>query len=123
LHKLHYLQSCHKNFLFVDPSDHGEGKTTKAVRTSLRKLGTSYLDLYLIHWPGVAGLPVYSPDNAVIRSNTWRELVTLHHQGVLRAIGTSNYTVRHLRELTANSHGVIPAVNQVCFVYINLNRN
>ncbi|GFG29969.1 hypothetical protein Cfor_11754 [Coptotermes formosanus] len=96
----------------LDPSDHGEGKTTKAVRTSLRKLGTSYLDLYLIHWPGVAGLPVYSPDNAVIRSNTWRELVTLHHQGVLRAIGTSNYTVRHLRELTANSHGVIPAVNQ-----------
>jgi len=108
---------------FLDPSDHGEGKTTKAVRTSLRKLGTSYLDLYLIHWPGVAGVPVYSPDNAVIRSNTWQELVALHRQGVLHAIGTSNYTVRHLRELIENSHGVIPAVNQVCCVCLNFKWN
>ena len=93
------------------------------MRTSLRKLGTSYLDLYLIHWPGVAGVPVYSPDNAVIRSNTWQELVALHRQGVLHAIGTSNYTVRHLHELIENSHGVIPAVNQVCCVCLNFKWN
>ncbi|KAJ9579011.1 hypothetical protein L9F63_024886, partial [Diploptera punctata] len=36
----------------LDPSEHGKGKTTKAVHESLEKLGTSYLDLYLIHWPG-----------------------------------------------------------------------
>lgn len=84
-----------------------------AVKESLKKLDTSYLDLYLIHWPGVSRLPVYSPDNALIRSNTWRELVTLHRQGVLHAIGVSNYTEHHLNELIENSHGVIPAVNQV----------
>ncbi|XP_021932872.1 uncharacterized protein LOC110836223 isoform X4 [Zootermopsis nevadensis] len=97
----------------LDPSDHGKGTTTKAVKDSLKKLGTSYLDLYLIHWPGVSRLPVHSPDNALIRSNTWHELVSLHRQGVLRAIGISNYTVQHLKELIKNSHGVIPAVNQV----------
>ncbi|XP_069683623.1 glyoxal reductase-like isoform X2 [Periplaneta americana] len=97
----------------LDPGDHGEGTTTRAVQTSLQKLGTSYLDLYLIHWPGVARLPVSSPENATIRSTTWQELVALHRQGVLRAIGVSNYTVRHMNELIENCCGVIPAVNQV----------
>ncbi|PNF38295.1 putative oxidoreductase [Cryptotermes secundus] len=100
-------------FLTTKLGDHGVGTTTKAVKSSLKKLGTSYVDLYLVHWPGVSRLPVYSPDNAIIRSDTWRELVTLHRQGLLRAIGISNYTVQHLKELIENSHGVIPAVNQV----------
>jgi diketogulonate reductase-like aldo/keto reductase len=89
------------------------GTTTRAVKSSLKKLGTSYVDLYLIHWPGVSRLPVNSPDNAAIRLDTWRELVTLHQQGLLRAIGISNYTVHHLKELIEHSHGVVPAVNQV----------
>ncbi|PSN44394.1 Alcohol dehydrogenase [NADP(+)] A [Blattella germanica] len=79
----------------LDPSDHGTGNTTRAVQTSLQKLKTSYIDLYLIHWPGVARLPVNNPDNAIIRKQTWQELVTLHKQGILKAIGVSNYTVEY----------------------------
>ncbi|KAJ9591683.1 hypothetical protein L9F63_001770, partial [Diploptera punctata] len=97
----------------LDPSEHGKGKTTKAVHESLEKLGTSYLDLYLIHWPGVARLPVISPQNAVLRAETWQELVSLHKKGILKAIGVSNYTIKHLKELLSNSGSVVPAVNQV----------
>jgi Aldo/keto reductases, related to diketogulonate reductase len=71
------------------------------------------LDLYLIHWPGVAKLAIDHPENAVIRAETWKEMVTLHKKGILKAIGVSNYTIRHLKELFENSHGVVPAVNQV----------
>ena len=100
-------------FFFLDPSEHGRDRTARAVHSSLEKLGTSYLDLYLIHWPGVSKLPVTSPQNAVIRAETWQELVTLHKEGILRAIGVSNYTTRHLKELLENCEGVVPAVNQV----------
>ncbi|MBQ6119155.1 MAG: aldo/keto reductase, partial [Clostridia bacterium] len=37
-------------------TERGYEKTVKAVETSLRLLGTDYLDLYLVHWPCVAKL-------------------------------------------------------------------
>lgn len=32
-------------------SDQGYEKTLKAFKSSIKKLGTDYLDLYLVHWP------------------------------------------------------------------------
>jgi diketogulonate reductase-like aldo/keto reductase len=61
------------------------------------------VDLYLIHWP-VEGL----------RADSWRALEKLLDEGNTRAIGVSNYTVRHLEELLAQCH-IPPAVNQVEF--------
>lgn len=84
-------------------SDHGYGPTIRACEESLRRLGLSYLDLYLIHWP-VPGA----------RKETWKAMAKLLKDGECRAIGVSNYTIRHLEELLANSD-VIPAVNQVEF--------
>lgn len=37
----------------------------------------------------------------------------LHKRGLLKAIGVSNFTIRHIDELLADCGGVIPAVNQV----------
>jgi diketogulonate reductase-like aldo/keto reductase len=88
------------------PSDHGFEPAQKAARKSLERLDLSYIDLYLIHWPRAN-----SPEE---RLASWRAFERLRKEGVCRAIGVSNYTVRHLKELAAHSD-VTPAVNQVEF--------
>ena len=87
-------------------TDHGFESAQRAAQKSLRELGLSYVDLYLIHWPRAN-----SPDD---RLDTWRAFEKLQREGVARAIGVSNYTVRHLEELRAHSD-VVPAVDQVEF--------
>lgn len=82
------------------------------VKNSLRQLQTNYIDLYLIHWPGVSGIPVTHPDNVRYRLDTWQQFIGLQKVGLIRSIGVSNFTVRHLNELI-NHSGVVPSVNQV----------
>ncbi len=84
-------------------SDHGYSSTIAACERSLNKLGLSYIDLYLIHWP-VKDL----------RKETWKAMETLLQEGKCRAIGVSNYMIWHLKELLNNSL-TIPAVDQVEF--------
>ncbi|XP_063240170.1 glyoxal reductase-like [Bacillus rossius redtenbacheri] len=99
----------------LGPADHDPSRVRAAVAASLDRLGTSYLDLYLVHWPGVARRPADSPDNPRVRAATWAELAALSAEGTLRSVGVSNYTARHLRQLLAAGTGVCPAVNQVEF--------
>ncbi|MBD3190638.1 MAG: aldo/keto reductase [Candidatus Heimdallarchaeota archaeon] len=84
-------------------SDHGYISTINAFNESLDKLGLSYVDLYLIHWP-VEDL----------RLESWKALESLYEKGKCKAIGVSNYQIRHLQELLDNST-VVPTVNQVEF--------
>jgi diketogulonate reductase-like aldo/keto reductase len=75
---------------------------------SLRRLGLTYVDLYLIHWP-VQG----NSSNSI---EVWRAMVWLLREGKARAIGVSNYTVDYLKEILQDSDVVVvPAVNQVEF--------
>eukprot|EP00095_Tigriopus_kingsejongensis_P008638 snap_masked-scaffold426_size175065-processed-gene-0.11 protein:Tk08638 transcript:snap_masked-scaffold426_size175065-processed-gene-0.11-mRNA-1 annotation:"probable reductase" len=94
------------------PNDHGTEKAKAAVEKSLRELDTSYLDLYLIHWPGVQGLDPQSDQHSPLRLETWRVLEDFHRQGVLKAIGVSNYEISHLKELLDQCQ-VKPQVNQI----------
>lgn len=71
------------------------------------------IDLYLIHWPGATRIPESSMSNPNLRALTWKKLVELKKQGLLRSIGVSNYTISHLEELLQDCEGVPPAVNQV----------
>lgn len=80
--------------------DHGFDEALRACHASLERLGLSYLDLYLIHWP--------VPD---ARQDSWRALERLHEEGTARAIGVSNYAPHHLEELLAHAN-TIPAVHQ-----------
>jgi diketogulonate reductase-like aldo/keto reductase len=82
-------------------ADHGYDRTLRALDRSLERLGLERIDLYLVHWP-VEGL----------RGETWRAMERIHADGRARAIGVSNYTVRHLEELLATAREP-PAVNQV----------
>jgi len=83
--------------------DQGYESALRAFETSRRKLGVDYVDLYLIHWP----LPRL--DKYV---DSWRALVKLRDDGVVRSIGVSNFTAAHLDRIIAETD-VAPAVNQV----------
>lgn len=80
--------------------DQGYRKTIAACKASLRRLQTSYLDLYLIHWP--------EPSKTV---ETWAALEDLHKEGLVRAIGLSNFMERDL-DLVMTTAQIEPAVNQ-----------
>lgn len=84
-------------------ADQGYESTLKAFEESRRKLQLEVIDLYLIHWP-VKGK----------YKDTWKALIKLQKEGLVRAIGVSNFQTHHLKDLIEDS-GVVPAVNQVEF--------
>ena len=77
--------------------------TLKAFEESIRKLNVTYVDLYLIHWPLTD-----------LRLETWKALEKLYEDKKTRAIGVSNYTIRHLNEHFEH-FTIVPTVNQVEF--------
>ncbi len=79
-----------------------QGDVQAALNLSLKKLGLDYVDLYLMHWP----LPS--------RVEAYKEMEKLLESGRTKAIGVSNFTIRHLEELLTHST-VVPVVNQVEF--------
>ena len=81
--------------------DQGYDRTLRAVEGSLDRLAIGPLDLMLVHWPVPA-----------LRRETWRALERCLADGMVRAIGVSNYMVRHLEEMTVYAHER-PAVNQI----------
>ena len=84
-------------------SDQGYESTLKAFDQSLKKLRLDYVDLYLIHWP-VKGMYL----------ETWKALEKLYHDGLVRAIGLSNFLIHHIQDILAMCE-VRPAVDQVEF--------
>jgi diketogulonate reductase-like aldo/keto reductase len=68
---------------------------------SLKNLQTDYVDLFLIHFPVTE-----------LRRPAWRKMEELCKSGAVKSIGVSNYTVKHLKELMAESE-IKPVVNQV----------
>lgn len=83
--------------------DQGYESTLKAFEVSRRKLGLDYIDLYLIHWP-VAGK----------YRETWKALIHLQKEGLIKSIGVSNFQIHHLKDIIEDT-GVVPVVNQVEF--------
>jgi len=84
-------------------SDQGFDSTLRACERSLRRLGLSYIDLYLIHWP-VEGMG----------KDTWKAMIQLLRAGKVRAIGVSNYNIFQVQEILQD-FDVAPSVNQVEF--------
>ena len=84
--------------LWVD--DSGYESTKVAFETSVDKLGTDYLDLYLIHRP-----------RGDVRGS-WRAMEELYRDGRIRAIGISNFEPHQLDDLMTYAT-VRPAVNQI----------
>jgi len=83
--------------------DHGYEETLRGFEESRANLGLDYVDLYVIHWP----LPRY--DRYV---DSWRAMIHLRDEGLIRSIGVSNFTPKHLNRLIDET-AVVPAVNQI----------
>lgn len=83
--------------------DQGFDNTLRAFDLSLERLGTDYVDLYLIHWP--------SPHRGLF-VESWKALVRLQKEGRTRSIGVSNFEADHLDAIIEET-GVVPALNQV----------
>jgi 2,5-diketo-D-gluconate reductase A len=82
---------------------HGEEEVREAFADSMRKLGTHYVDLYLIHWPNPRRHRYV---------DAWRGLARLLDEGLVRAIGVSNFKPAHLDRVLEET-GVVPDVNQI----------
>lgn len=98
----------------VSPANQGTEPARKSVSKSLANLQTDYLDLMLIHWPGTSNKRENDPKNAERRRQTYEVLEEFHENGELKAIGVSNYEIKHLDQLLDHCK-IHPAVNQVEF--------
>lgn len=78
------------------------GRELQTLHQSLDMLGTSYVDLWLIHWPDGDGADL----------SMWHAFLDAREQGLVRDVGVSNYSLAQIDELTREA-GVTPAVNQV----------
>jgi 2,5-diketo-D-gluconate reductase A len=84
-------------------TDQGYDNALRAFEISLKKLGSDYIDLYLIHWP--------SPHRGLYRE-TWKAFVRLREEGRVRSIGVSNFYPDHLDHIVGDT-GVVPVINQI----------
>ena len=83
--------------------DHGRSSVRRSLEGTLQRLGTDYLDLYLIHWPN-PGVDQYV--------QTWQAMLEARDEGLVRSVGVSNFLPEHLLRLQAET-GEMPVVNQV----------
>ncbi|KAK3389177.1 NADP-dependent oxidoreductase domain-containing protein [Podospora didyma] len=90
-------------------------RVAEAIDRSLENLGTSYVDLYLMHWPSSTDpddLKKAYPDWDFV--DTWREMQKLVGTGKVRNIGVSNFGIKNLERLLNDpSCKIVPAVNQI----------
>ncbi|WP_245997012.1 aldo/keto reductase [Streptomyces armeniacus] len=82
---------------------HGYAETLASFEESRANLGLDYVDLYLIHWP----LP--RVDRYV---DSWKAMLRLRDEGLVRSVGVSNFTAAHIERLEEET-GELPAVNQI----------
>jgi len=91
-----------------------------ALHASLAKLNTTYLDLWLMHWP--APMKDGKADKSIDWLDTWKTMVKLYEKypEKIKAIGVSNFSVKFLTRLLDETapkepggSTVIPAVNQI----------
>ena len=84
----------------VWPSSYGYESTKEAFERSCEKLGTDYIDLYLLH------------QNTGDVYSTWRALEDLYKEGKIRAIGVCNFAESRFADLCIHSE-IKPMVNQI----------
>ncbi len=88
----------------VLPQNAGKSRIFSSCRASLKRLGTSYLDLYLLHWRG--GVPL---------SETVSCMEELKKEGLIRDWGVSNFDLEDMEELWQVKSGQKCLVNQVLY--------
>ncbi|KAI6211878.1 Peptidase-M3 domain-containing protein [Aphelenchoides besseyi] len=97
----------------LNPKNYGK-QVYERIRESVEAIGLGYVDLFLLHWPGASGIKVQDKRNVEMRKLAWNGMEKAYNEGLVRAIGVSNFEPRHLSELVSYCH-VHPALNQCEF--------
>lgn len=90
-------------------NDHGYEQTQEAFWESLRKLGTDYVDLYLIHWPNPIASRSHWQD---ANRGSWKAMEEFVEKGLIKSIGISNFKEHHIESLLEKAE-IKPQVNQI----------
>jgi len=85
----------------ISNDNQADGRLMPSFEQSIKTLGFDYWDLLLLHFPVTKS-----------RQKNWPLMEEIYQSGRAKAIGVSNYTIRHLEELLAQAN-IKPAVNQV----------
>ena len=88
---------------------HSYDLCVSSLEESLKKLGLTYVDMFLIHWPNPASL---RDRWAEANADAWRAMEDLYEAGKIRAIGISNFRRHHIEALLKTAR-IAPMVNQI----------
>ncbi len=89
----------------IHPKDFGPTTTPKAIRESLARLGTDRIDLVLLHYAQCWGdICDGAPPPEGTWQDAWAALAQAKSDGVVRAIGVSNFHVPVLQQLIGFGH-------------------
>lgn len=112
-----HINISHRRTWDADKVDDIAQKVCDDMVETLDDLGLGYVDLLLMHWPGGFGPHGGSdPDfPRQARATIWQAFCALADKGAARAIGVSNFTITHLRQLMQDHPDPArrPSVNQV----------
>ena len=86
----------------------------KALKTSLKKLNLSYIDLYLDHWPCGKDYTGENKFKLVSSKELWEKFESFVEQGLTKSIGVSNYKVQNILNILSFCK-IKPVVNEVEF--------
>jgi diketogulonate reductase-like aldo/keto reductase len=110
-------------------NNHAKDRVRIGLAKTLKDLGLSYVDLYLIHWPyafvqgdnmfpkDANGTMLY--DESVDFTETWAAMEALVGEGLIKHIGVSNFNHKQLQRILDMAK-IKPEIVQVeCHVYLN----
>ncbi|MDR1155597.1 MAG: aldo/keto reductase [Bacteroidales bacterium] len=105
----------------INPSN-GKNVREHCVK-SLRRLGTDYLDVYMLHWPiNQLSLQHFTADSSIIDApptigEAYDRMNELKKEGLLRSIGVSNFGCTQMTEVRET--GIHPDVNEITYNIIS----
>ena len=111
------IEKCKRDKLFIITkiTDHSQflGKVEECFETSLKELRMPYVDLLLLHWP--VDYPLFSYENAKesipVFARSWKALEQIYKSGKAKAIGVSNFNIKHL-EILKKYAEILPMANE-----------
>jgi aryl-alcohol dehydrogenase-like predicted oxidoreductase len=89
----------------------------KHCEESLKRLGTDYIDVYMLHWPiNKLALEHFTSDHSIIQvpptvEDAYRQLDDLKKEGLIRSVGMSNFGRTQMEEVV--NTGVRVDVNEM----------